>query len=112
MITIKLSRNFEKLSVRLEVSGHAGQAEKGHDIVCSAVSILTYTFATVIKELDFSERLAEPAIVEMTSGSAVIQAVCRFTNNFSKVIIAMDTVEKGYELIEDKYPEYVELIEA
>ena len=38
MITIKITRNSQKLIKQVEMSGHAGYADPGYDIVCSAVS--------------------------------------------------------------------------
>ena len=36
---------------QITVSGHAGYAEKGHDIVCAAVSILIYNLQNSIERL-------------------------------------------------------------
>ena len=44
MIEIK----FKPKTMMVKVTGHAGQAEKGQDIVCSAVSILFYTLAQAV----------------------------------------------------------------
>lgn len=41
MITVDLYRNERKLITGYKVSGHAGYAEAGYDIYCSAVSALT-----------------------------------------------------------------------
>ena len=45
MITVKKGRR------QITVSGHAGYAEKGHDIVCAAVSILIYNLQNSIESL-------------------------------------------------------------
>lgn len=41
MITVTLMRNSSQELVGFSVSGHAGQAPKGQDIVCAAVSVLS-----------------------------------------------------------------------
>ncbi len=41
MITVDLYRNGQGLITGYQVSGHAGYAEAGQDIICSAVSALT-----------------------------------------------------------------------
>lgn len=45
VITVKKGRR------QITVSGHAGYAEKGHDIVCAAVSILIYNLQNSIERL-------------------------------------------------------------
>ena len=45
MITVKKGRR------QITVSGHAGYAEKGHDIFCAAVSILIYNLQNSIESL-------------------------------------------------------------
>lgn len=43
MITISLFRNKEQKIVRFSVSGHAGFAESGADIVCASVTTAAFT---------------------------------------------------------------------
>lgn len=45
MITVQRKKG------QITVSGHAGYAEKGHDIVCAAVSILIYNLQNSIERL-------------------------------------------------------------
>ena len=105
MVTIKASTDHEAMKVRLEVSGHAGQAEPGKDIVCSAVSILTYTFAHIIKDTD------TPSNIDMNNGDALIEAECQDMRSFVKALNALRVVTKGYRLLEGQYPEYVNFID-
>lgn len=41
MITINIKRNSENEITKFSLSGHAGYAKSGNDIVCSAVSAVT-----------------------------------------------------------------------
>ena len=43
MITVDLFKNEQGLITGYKVSGHAGFAAAGEDIVCGAVSVLTQT---------------------------------------------------------------------
>ena len=45
MITVQCKKG------QITISGHAGYAEKGHDIVCAAVSILIYNLQNSIERL-------------------------------------------------------------
>ena len=99
------------MSMRLEVSGHAGQAEMGKDIVCSAVSILTYTLAATIEGMELDKQ-ADHVEVKLESGDAVIQAHCRDSKAFDSMTQALHVIGTGYRLIEQNYPEYVQVIKA
>lgn len=109
MIVINLSSRDLDGCVRLEVKGHAGQAEHGKDIVCSAVSILTYTAAQLIKEMEaYGMCLGNPE-VEMNSGNAVIKAeFSKFT--YVDALKMLHVITTGYSLLQARYPEYVKLI--
>ena len=52
---------------RITVSGHAGYAPAGQDIVCAAVSALTYALAGYLEETGQAER------VDIRKGFAVIR---------------------------------------
>ena len=54
---IKIKTNDETLTIRVE--GHAGYAEKGKDIVCSAVSILLYTYASELLRLGILSQIRD-----------------------------------------------------
>lgn len=43
MITARIFRNNQKKVTGFEISGHAGYAEEGSDIICAAVSAIAYT---------------------------------------------------------------------
>ena len=43
MITARIFRNSQKKVTGFEISGHAGYAEEGSDIICAAVSAIAYT---------------------------------------------------------------------
>lgn len=41
MITVDIKRNRQKAIEKIKVSGHAGYAPRGEDIICAGVSALT-----------------------------------------------------------------------
>ena len=100
MIEIKF--NPKKLS--LEVSGHAGQAEKGKDIVCSAVSILFYTLAQAV--VDSAEMLTEEPKVVIEDGNGFVS--CKPKKEFlSAIQRTYWTVLTGIELLVGEYKDYI-----
>lgn len=111
MITIKVTENNENKSARLEVSGHAGYAEYDKDIVCSAVSILTYTVAQLVLEMGACGRLSDPPIVKLTDGDSVIEAKCKTGIQYTcEAMRIMHFAKAGYALLQNSYPEYVKFV--
>ena len=51
MITAKIQRFVDGSVKSFTVSGHAGYAEEGYDIICSAVSAVSYTALGYIDEV-------------------------------------------------------------
>ena len=103
MITIK----YDRKHYLLEVDGHAQSGEAGHDLVCSAVSILVYTAAANAERMsDEKSRFHKPKI-EIEQGKATIK--CRPTTGFKAVAkLAMDSVCIGFDILAQKYPAYVQ----
>ena len=66
MIEIK----FKPKELELSITGHAGAAEKGKDIVCSAVSILFYTLAQAVS--DSENMLMEAPVIEIEDGNGSV----------------------------------------
>ena len=112
MVKITHFINVEDMTIRLEVNGHAGYAEVGKDIVCSAVSILTYTLAHIFTEMERNERLREPVTIKMDSGNTVIHALFNDIYSFGKACHSLNVIVEGYRLLAIRYPEYVKVIEA
>ena len=108
MITVR-RRELFGLEFVLKVEGHAGQAEPGQDIVCSAASILAYTLAQEIKFRHKDGHLeGEPTIV-LEDGDATIS--CKVKKELEQDMrVVFDTIMSGFELIEHNYPQYLEIL--
>ena len=84
----------------IKISGHAGYAEAGKDIVCAAVTTLTQT---LIRSL---EDLARDKIqYEISSGRADIH----YGNLSEEGKLLVDSFFIGVCLIADEFPEYVRI---
>ena len=68
MITVKLNRKAETLS--LCVTGHAGFAAMGQDIVCAAASILVYTAAELALDMARRGQLRQPPVLKPSFSAA------------------------------------------
>ena len=108
MITASFAYQKEADTISLKVNGHAGMDDKGHDIVCSAASILTYTIAQYLQYVDKQSGLREKPKIEIKDGDALI--VAKPTEEYmGEVLNAFFVAEVGFSLLSHNYPQYVEL---
>ena len=87
-------------NIELEIQGHAGFDEVGKDIVCAAISILSQTFIGCMEEeSEYCDYRIDPGYVWIqASGYKVVDC-------FKPILV-------GYQLLEDNYPAYIEVIEV
>lgn len=98
----------ESGTIAMSVEGHAGQAEKGHDLICSAASILAYTLASYIQSVDKAGGIIDKPRIETEDGYMLI--VANPTEEYlAEVLNAFFVAEVGYSLLAQNYPQYVEL---
>ena len=105
---LKVSFEKDEMELTLRVVGHAGQADIGHDIVCSACSILAYTVAQLVNTADSVGDLKCPPEIKLESGDAVIS--CIPTNETYCTILSIYMyAEVGYKLLANSFPQFVDL---
>lgn len=105
MINIEVDR--KKISIKL--SGHADYAVKGaDDIVCSACSMLIYTFCDYIIK---NEKYIHGKFIRyIEPGNTYIELQPNKKYN-SEINAMFDMIVNGYRLLEKNYPENVSLNE-
>ncbi len=97
MIQIKTMRRGK--NVTLSVTGHAGAAKSGSDVVCAAVSILVITLWQALEKS--KHRLRESTL---RHGEARLSfKLCHAT------VPLLETVMCGFRFLADTYPQYVEI---
>ena len=105
MIEIK----FNPEQMELKISGHAGQAEKGQDIVCSAVSILFYTLAQAVTTS--RDALEDEPVIITNDGDGLV--ACKPKKEYEATMQRTYwTILTGFELLAQEYKEYVKLTVA
>jgi uncharacterized protein YsxB (DUF464 family) len=98
-------------TLTITIKGHAEYAEKGSDIVCSAVSILAYTLAEHLAVMYEGGLLEEKPIVQMSDGNMKLEckpkkeALHYMTTTYAFVGL-------GFAIIANTYPECVKLNES
>ena len=90
---------------RLTVTGHAGSAEHGHDLVCASASMLAYTLAANVANMADHGQVRQP-IIKTNEGNAEISCNPR-SNLKATVTMIFDSVCVGFELLAHDYPEFV-----
>ena len=104
MIKVEFNCNLEFFLLSLKVSGHAGQAEPGHDLVCASASILAYTLASLVDSS--ADRLMERPYIKLDEGDAEITCYPPM-RQFGRISSFYTTVREGFKLLAARYPEYI-----
>lgn len=105
MVIVTISRNKKDEVEFLQVHGHAGYADRGQDIVCSAVSVLTLNTVNSISHL-------LGITLYPTSKDGVLE--CRFPTQsddllHSKMHLLLNSMLLGIKAIKDNYGDFVEI---
>ncbi len=109
MIDVRFTEDKKSGEFSLKVKGHAGQAESGKDIVCSAASILAYTVAQIVTYADKAGKLKETPQIELNDGDAIIKCI-PVPAYRDEIFFSYHTAEVGYDLLAHKYPQYINSI--
>lgn len=95
-------------SITLKVTGHAGAANKGQDIVCASASILAYMVAQTIEYMHAEGGLRKKPRIEFEDGDATIVAKPK-DESFAEALHTFFVAQVGYSLLAHNYPQFVEL---
>ena len=105
MLKVTIATEGEKLS--LSLTGHAGYAEQGKDIVCASASILVSTLAHNVALLDRFNAFKEPAVVRLESGDTEI--TCVVTDSSEHIRRDFYFAGIGLALLAGNYPQCVDI---
>lgn len=98
MTSIRIERGQN--TYELAIVGHAGYAEEGKDIVCAAISILTYMLEAAVK----NNSAVYERYFDIQPGLAIAQFEFKDTEGINAVL---DLTESGLKIIAENYPDYV-----
>lgn len=105
MIKVDLFRNEQGLVTSYKVSGHAGFAEEGSDIICSAVSALTQA---PLLGLERHLQLKPSYVVNQEDGVLEVALNSAPTDLTEAILV---TMLYGLQSIERQCPQYVRIKE-
>lgn len=101
MINIEILNDDEEFHCK--ITGHAGYAERGKDIVCAAVSILSFTlYEFVLKH----EEMVKELHAETGDGKFKISFLYKDKNFFQSVLEAFVL---GITRVSENYKDYVKV---
>lgn len=100
----EITLGYSKEIIEVSVVGHSGYAERGKDIVCSAVSALSTSFVLALQNLEQKGTLIIESL-RMTDGELYVAYRDTFSVTASMRIMLME----GLSAIEDQYPDYVKV---
>lgn len=94
---------FNPKKYELKIKGHANQNVKGHDIVCAAVSVLTYTLADSV---DQSRDMCHKVDIILDEGEGKI--TCKPKAEYEGTIARTYwTILNGMNSMAETYPKFV-----
>lgn len=105
MVSLEVTRNEQDMITGYRVSGHAGYAEEGEDIICSAVSALTQA---PLMGLERHLKLKPTYAVKQKEGILEV-ALNSAPNDLTEAILM--TMLLGVESIAKQCPKYVRIKE-
>lgn len=108
MLDIKFLADDASKSVCIRLSGHAGAAEKGRDIVCAAASILAYAASGCAESLYADGHLAEPPICSIEAGDTTISVIAKDEDGYRTARTALMAVEIGFFYVAAAAPDHVQ----
>ncbi len=108
MIKVTLDNYDEIRYLKLLVQDHAGSDVIGHDLVCASASILLYTFAEIVEDLERRGELVS-SLVDVKEGDSLITCQCITDRGYAEAVNAFNVIRTGYKLLAENCPQYVEL---
>ena len=108
MVKVEFFTNKESGSITLKLTGHAGQAKKGEDIVCSAASILAYMVAQTLQFMYEEGGLHKKPHLKLEEGDTIIVAKPK-AETYAEALHTFFVAQVGYHLLAHNYPQYVSL---
>lgn len=95
---------YDRKRLIVKVKGHAQSGEAGHDLVCAAASMLTYTLAANVTELCADRRNVRRPVLDIREGNTTI--ACAPVHGMQAVTtLIFDSVCMGFDILQQKYPE-------
>lgn len=98
---------YDKAKHSLTMDGHANAGPIGHDLVCSAASILAYTLAGNVSYMASLGQVQENETrIDMQNGHTEIACI-PVPESAAIVTVVLDAICVGFEMLADTYPQHI-----
>ena len=108
MVKAEFFTNKDSGSITLKLTGHAGQAKSGEDIVCASASILGYTVAQAVQFMYEEGKLKKKPNLKLEKGDSLIVAKPK-EEDYAECLHIFFVAQVGFHLLAHNYPKYVAL---
>ncbi len=103
--------NFDPFHWCITIKGHAESAEKGHDLICAAVSALALTLAANLEQTKITDPEKEngccrEVFSSFDDGDCRIRCVPVPLGSL-EICTVFDTICTGFRMLAENWPEYV-----
>ena len=105
----KIRMDWEYMTLTAE--GHAGQAEKGQDIVCAGISALTEALAMALEQDQERGRVKAEIRIDEKSGSLRVHAATRFGQE-QRIRAYYRMAMIGLKAIAEEWPGNIKIVEV
>jgi uncharacterized protein YsxB (DUF464 family) len=99
-----IRRSIRDRHYKIEIDGHADSAEYGKDLVCCAISTLTFTLLAYLEKAADEGRILN-FTTHIREKNGYICLECDLIHN--NVEEGITAIEQGYEIIEENYKKYI-----
>lgn len=109
MIQITFKKNNDNKIVAFEITGHAGYADHGFDIVCAGVSALAINTVNSLEKLAQYKPIVD--IEETLGGFLYCETLIDLTNKQKEITqLLFSSLEIGLSELQKNYPDFIEII--
>ncbi|HIY56799.1 MAG TPA: ribosomal-processing cysteine protease Prp [Candidatus Tetragenococcus pullicola] len=109
MIKGTFKRNEAGRIISCEVSGHAGLGNEGEDIVCAAISALTFNSVNSIDSLAGVQPLIDKND-DVKGGYLYVEVPTSLTQEQTNIIqILLESLLLGFQAVQEEYSEYIQI---
>lgn len=90
----------------MTVEGHAQSGEVGHDLVCASASVLVWTLASFVANMQDAGQVSNPFLV-VEEGNAWIEIQSCDPKYRAAITLVFDSICAGFELLAQSYPDNI-----
>lgn len=100
----EITKSISDRHFKIVIDGHADSAEYGKDLVCCALSTLTFTLIAYLEKQADEGRILNYT-VHINESRGYIGLECDLMDN--SVEEGIEAITQGYELLQENYKKYI-----